>query len=93
MPCSGRASTPTRYEFGAELLDRLVARFGDTVAGRTATGAPALDVPAAVRAALRATGVDDLDDVGVCTAESPDYFSYRRDGETGRQAMFVVREQ
>ena len=29
--------------------------------------------------------------VGVCTAASPDHFSYRRDGVTGRQAMVVVR--
>ncbi len=84
---------PARYEFGADLLDRLVARFGETVAARTATGSPALDVPAAVRVALRTAGVDELDDVGVCTATSPDYFSYRRDGDTGRQAMLVVREQ
>jgi YfiH family protein len=83
---------PARYEFGADLLDRLVARFGDEVAASTDAGAPALDLPAAVRVALRAAGVDDLDDVGVCTAASRDYFSYRRDGVTGRQAMLVVRD-
>ena len=83
---------PARYEFGADLLDRLVTRFGDTVAARTASGSPALDVPAAVRVALRHAGVDELDDVDVCTAGSSDYFSFRRDGETGRQAMLVVRE-
>jgi YfiH family protein len=83
---------PARYEFGADLLDRLVARFGETVAARTATDAPALDVPAAVRAALHMAGIDELDDVNVCTAASSDYFSYRRDGETGRQAMLVVLE-
>jgi YfiH family protein len=80
-----------RYEFGGDLLDRLVARFGPDVVGRTAVGAPAFDVPAAVRVALAAAGVDDVDDVDVCTAASPDHFSYRRDGVTGRQAMFVVR--
>jgi YfiH family protein len=83
---------PARYEFGSDLLDRLAARFGHTVAARTATGSPALDVPAAVRVALRRAGVDELDDLDVCTAESAEYFSYRRDGETGRQAMLVVRE-
>ena len=35
---------------------------------RTADGRPALDLPAAVRAALGRVGVDDVDDVGVCTA-------------------------
>jgi polyphenol oxidase len=82
---------PDHYEFGADLLDRLVERLGPQVAARTATGAPALDIPAAVRSSLAAAGVDDLDDVDVCTAASLDHFSYRRDGVTGRQAMVVVR--
>ena len=51
---------PGRYEFGADLLDRLVARFGPEVAGRTDDGRPALDVPAGVRAALAAAGVTDV---------------------------------
>jgi hypothetical protein len=83
---------PGRYEFGSIQLERLVVRFGGAVAARTEAGRPALDIPAAVRIALRNAGVDALDDVGVCTASSPDYFSYRRDGDTGRQAMLVVRE-
>jgi YfiH family protein len=82
---------PERYEFGADLLDRMVAHFGPAVAGRTAEGTPAFDIPAAVRIALERAGVDDIDDVGVCTARSSDHFSYRRDGVTGRQAMLVVR--
>jgi hypothetical protein len=83
---------PDRYEFGPDLLERLVARLGPSVASRTAAGAPALDIPAAVRIALGRAGVEELDDVGVCTATSPDHFSYRRDGVTGRQAVLVVRE-
>ena len=82
---------PARYEFGADLLARLVDRLGPDVAARTDTGAPALDIPAAVRRSLEQAGVDDLDDVGVCTAASPDHFSYRRDGVTGRQAVVVLR--
>ncbi len=83
---------PARYEFGADLLTRLVDRLGPTVASRTASGALALDIPAAVGVALREAGVDRLDDVGVCTAESADHFSYRRDGTTGRQAVVVMRQ-
>jgi YfiH family protein len=83
---------PDRYEFGADLLERLVTRLGPSVAGRTGAGTPALDVPAAVRIALVRAGIDDLDDVDVCTAASPDHFSHRRDGVTGRQAVVVVRE-
>lgn len=82
---------PARYEFGADLLARLVARLGPSIAARTDTGTPALDVPAAVRVSLARAGVEDVDDVDVCTAASPDHFSYRRDGVTGRQAVVVVR--
>jgi polyphenol oxidase len=83
---------PARYEFGADLLDRLVARLGPTVATRTESGAPALDIPAGVRIELARAGVDEVDDVAVCTFASPDHFSHRRDGVTGRQAVVVVRE-
>ena len=88
----GPCIRPCCYEFGADLLARVADRFGDAVVARTTSGAPALDIPAAVRAALEHVGIDELDDVGVCNATSPDYFSYRRDGITGRQAMLVVLE-
>jgi YfiH family protein len=86
----GPCIRPARYEFGAADLARLVERLGPEVAGRTEDGRPALDIPAAVRAALRAAGVEELVDGGVCTASSDAYFSYRRDGVTGRQATIVV---
>ncbi len=79
-----------RYEFGAQDLARLVARLGPEVEGRTRAGTPALDIPAAVRAALRRCGVESVSDSGDCTAASSDYFSYRRDGVTGRQATVIV---
>jgi YfiH family protein len=81
---------PAHYEFGRDDLDRVVARLGPAVEGRTADGRPALDVPAGVRAALARAGVEQLDDVDVCTAASRDHFSHRRDGATGRQALVVV---
>jgi YfiH family protein len=87
----GPCIQPARYEFGLDLLERMVADFGPAVAARTLEGTPAFDIPAAVRIALARAGVDEVDDVGVCTAGSPDHFSYRRDGVTGRQAMFVVQ--
>jgi YfiH family protein len=82
---------PESYEFGADLLARLVDQLGPEVAGQTADGAPALDIPAAVRISLARAGVSELAEVGVCTSASPDYFSHRRDGITGRQAVVVVR--
>jgi YfiH family protein len=78
------------YEFGTEDLAVLTERFGAAVEGRTRAGTPALDLAAAVRVALGAAGVDHLDDCGVCTADDPDMFSYRRDGTPGRQATVAV---
>jgi YfiH family protein len=82
---------PARYEFGADLLERLVARLGPEVASVTEAGTPALDIPTAVRVSLARAGVERVVDVDVCTAASPDHFSHRRDGVTGRQAVVVVR--
>jgi YfiH family protein len=82
---------PGRYEFGPDLLERLVERLGPEVASTTEAGTPALDIPTAVRISLARAGVDDLTDVDVCTSRSPDHFSHRRDGVTGRQAVVVVR--
>jgi YfiH family protein len=83
---------PAQYEFGPDLLARLVASLGPEVAGHTADGRPALDVPGGVRVALAEVGVDDFHDVDVCTAASPDYFSARHEGITGRQGVVVVRD-
>ena len=80
------------YEFGEADLDTVAARLGNGVRARTANGQPALDLPAAVAAALTEAGVPDLDDVGVCTACSGDYFSWRARKELARQAMVVWRD-
>jgi polyphenol oxidase len=79
------------YEFGADDLDRVAARLGDGVRSSTSDGAPALDLAAAVRASLARAGVHHVEDVGVCTACSPDYFSWRAGREQQRQATVVWR--
>ncbi len=84
---------PARYEFGGDDLTPIADRYGPTVRGRTRDGHPALDLPAGVRAALAAVRVTDLTDVDVCTSASPDYFSHRRDGRTGRQGVVVVLDR
>jgi hypothetical protein len=65
--------------------------FPPEVQGVTAEGTPALDLPAAVRAALARSGVDLVHDEGVCTACSADHFSHRARGDAERQAMLVWR--
>ncbi|WP_377272077.1 peptidoglycan editing factor PgeF [Peterkaempfera sp. SMS 1(5)a] len=55
----------------------------------TGWGTPALDVPGGVHAQLAEAGVTDLLRSPVCTLESADHFSYRRDQRTGRLAGYV----
>ncbi|MFI1468690.1 peptidoglycan editing factor PgeF [Streptomyces wuyuanensis] len=55
----------------------------------TSWGTPAVDVAAGVHAQLDALGVRDRNASPVCTLESGDHFSYRRDRTTGRLAGYV----
>ncbi|QKW10664.1 peptidoglycan editing factor PgeF [Streptomyces sp. NA04227] len=55
----------------------------------TSWGTPAVDVTAGVHAQLDRLGVRDLAGSEVCTLESADHFSYRREGATGRLAGYV----
>ncbi|MFD0055770.1 peptidoglycan editing factor PgeF [Streptomyces sp. NPDC005047] len=55
----------------------------------TSWGTPAVDVAAGVHAQLERLGVRDLVGSPVCTRESRDHFSYRRDRTTGRLASYV----
>ncbi|MEH0650998.1 peptidoglycan editing factor PgeF [Streptomyces scabiei] len=55
----------------------------------TSWGTPSVDVCAGVHAQLERLGVRDREQSPVCTLESRDHFSYRRDGATGRLAGYV----
>ncbi|MFC8309200.1 peptidoglycan editing factor PgeF [Streptomyces olivaceus] len=55
----------------------------------TSWGTPALDVSAGVHAQLERLGVRERTQSPVCTRESTDHFSYRRDRTTGRLAGYV----
>ncbi|AIV36982.1 peptidoglycan editing factor PgeF [Streptomyces sp. CCM_MD2014] len=55
----------------------------------TSWGTPAVDVSAGVHAQLERLGVRDRAQSPVCTRESKDHFSYRRDRTTGRLAGYV----
>jgi hypothetical protein len=78
------------YEFGADDLAAIAARFGDVVRGETSSGRPALDLPAAVEAALVEAGVATVVHQGGCTACSPDrWWSHRARGDRARQAAVV----
>ncbi len=77
------------YELPAELADevgRLVPGSRDT----TRRGTPSVDLAAGAEALLRTAGVSDVSRVGGCTLEQPErFYSFRRDGRTGRHAGVV----
>jgi copper oxidase (laccase) domain-containing protein len=89
----GPCVRPADYQFGPSDLDRVAARFGDAVRAQTSAGAPALDLAAGVRAALREAGVDDLDDLGLSTADGDAFFSHRIRRDTGRHALVAWIER
>ncbi|WP_103503022.1 MULTISPECIES: peptidoglycan editing factor PgeF [Streptomyces] len=76
------------YEVPAELRDEVEDAVPGT-ASTTSWGTPAIDIPAGVRAQLLALGVRDIVLSPVCTLESADHFSYRRERVTGRLAGYV----
>lgn len=80
---------PGCYEFSESDLDRVAARLGDGVRVRTDAGAAALDLPAAVAAALRRAGADQRATPPLCTGCAGGYFSHRARGDGGRQALVV----
>jgi copper oxidase (laccase) domain-containing protein len=79
---------PCCYEFGERELAQVAAGVGvsaDVVAATTSDGTLALDVPAAVAAALARHDIDIVIG-GACTACDGRWFSHRR-GDTERHAM------
>ncbi len=76
------------YEVPVELQADVVA-VEPASAATTSWGTPALDIGAGVRAQLDRDGVRVVD-VSRCTRESPDLYSFRRDGrQAGRLAGLV----
>ncbi|XIE78198.1 peptidoglycan editing factor PgeF [Streptomyces sp. SBR177] len=72
-----------------EAMRAEVAAVEPAAYAETSWGTPAVDVGAGVRAQLERLGVRDVEDAGVCTLESRDHYSYRRDRTTGRLAGYV----
>ena len=78
-----------------EVPQQMQQDVADAVPGTATTtswGTPALDLGAGVRAQLAELGVTHHD-VGRCTTESPDLYSYRRDGARAGRLAGVIRRR
>jgi YfiH family protein len=71
------------YEVSDDVIDAFRG------AGLPVAGERRVDPGRAASFALRRAGVDDIAATEECTSCDPRYFSYRRDGVTGRQGSFV----
>jgi YfiH family protein len=87
----GPGICPDHYEVPAPMRDEVAAGVPEAAA-QTSRGTPALDIRAGLLAQLHAAGLRQWVVLPECTAETPDAFSYRRDGTTGRFAGLVWRE-
>lgn len=84
----GPCIRPSAYEFGELALAQVERRLGPKVRSIAERGTPALDVPAAVEAALGQRDVPLVTVLGGCTAaEGTRRWSHRARGDTERQAM------
>lgn len=77
------------YAFSPRDLDAVARKYGDAVRAKSSSGEHALDLPAAVRAALDSAGVDLVLDVDACTGCDASFYSHRARSEEERQALYV----
>jgi YfiH family protein len=83
---------PDHFEVGEDVALAVAAGSDEGAVTEKRDGSIFLDLVATARRVLRAAGVRKVEDTGICTAcEGERFFSYRRDGETGRQLALAMR--
>lgn len=100
MAWLGPAIGPDRFEVGAEVREAFLDGAGDEASRREVEAAFRLvpgqpgkflaDIYALARSVLRRVGVEQVSGGLQCTVSDPSlFYSYRRDGITGRQASLI----
>jgi purine-nucleoside/S-methyl-5'-thioadenosine phosphorylase / adenosine deaminase len=88
----GPAIRACHYQVGEEVVRAVGDGLQTDPVTERREGSWYLDLPGTVAASLRRAGLADVAECGLCTAcEADRFFSFRRDGRTGRQALVVVR--
>jgi YfiH family protein len=93
----GPAIGPAAFEVGPEVREAFLAQATDRAAvgaaftaGDRARERWYADIFELARCSLRALGVESIEGGGQCTVSDPDrFYSYRRDGQTGRFATLA----
>lgn len=85
----GPAICGSCYEVGASVQDEVCSAV-PAARATTSWGTPSLDLEAGVLAQLADAGVRAVVRAGLCTVEDRRFYSYRRDGVTGRFAAVVA---
>lgn len=83
----GPAICGSCYEVSEDIFQEVIS-LHPFAESRTKLGTYALDLPAALRSVLSDEGIPIVNKFE-CTVENSEYFSYRRDGVTGRQAGVI----
>jgi YfiH family protein len=92
----GPAIGPQHFEVGAEVRQAFLDQDAgaDEAFAENARGRFMADLGLLARRRLRNLGIDRIFGGGPCTYAAADrYFSHRRDGNTGRQATLIWRDQ
>lgn len=88
----GPAIGPCHYEVGEDVALAVEAGSQAGAVTERRNGSVYLDLPGTAARVLRAAGVRHIDQADLCTfCEEGRFFSHRRDGITGRQALVAVR--
>src|SRR5262245_12047111 len=88
---TGPAVCGACYEVPA-IMQAEVAAVAPAARSVTRAGEPSLDIAAGIAAQLRDVGVSTITRIPVCTVESTEHFSHRRDQLTGRAAGYIWLE-
>ncbi len=92
MAWIGPAIGPTRFEVGDDVRDAFLANDATYAQAFRRHGETKwlADLPRLARMRLHACGVNDVVESGLCTAsDATRFYSYRRDGVTGRMAAVI----
>jgi purine-nucleoside/S-methyl-5'-thioadenosine phosphorylase / adenosine deaminase len=88
----GPAVGPDHYEVGEEVVAAVGSASKEGALTRGSGARPHLDLPGTIARILGEFGIRSVERSEECTAcQQERFFSYRRDGPTGRQALIAAR--